>query len=193
MPSLSEPERCALLHLARAAVNEAVLHRKLPDTIPVDGVFSSRRGVFVTLQVHGKLRGCIGVVEPEEPLGEAVVRCAAGAALTDPRFSPVRKEELVDLGVELSLLSQPEVIEPDAIELGRHGLLVSQRKQRGLLLPQVAEEHHLTRDQFLEETCLKAGLPRLAWKNPETRIEAFTCEVFKQDASGEVALGRDSS
>ena len=180
MPSLSEAEQRASLELARQAVTEAVLHRRLPETIPRHGVFAERRGVFVTLHVRGRLQGCIGVTDPSETLGEAIVRCAASAAVEDPRFSPTKKEQLEDLSVEISLLSLLEPIEPNKIEIGRHGLLIILHAQRGLLLPQVATEHRLTREQFLEETCHKAGLRREAWRDPEARIFGFTCEIFSE-------------
>jgi uncharacterized protein len=178
MLSLSETERRSALQLARTAVVETVSHRKLPDRIPSDGIFAERRGVFVTLHLRGRLQGCIGVVEPDEPLGEAIVRCAASAALEDPRFAPMREDQLDDLTIEISLLSRPAPISAEAIEIGRHGLLVVLHAQRGLLLPQVAFEHHLTREQFLEETCRKAGLRREAWRNPEARLFGFTCEIL---------------
>jgi uncharacterized protein len=178
MPFLSEAERCTALELARTTVVERVSLRRLPDVIPHDGIFAERHGVFVTLHVRNRLQGCIGVVEPDEPLGEAIVRCAASAALEDPRFAPLRADQLSELSVEISLLSPLAPISAEALELGRHGLLIALHAQRGLLLPQVAMEHHLTREQFLEETCRKAGLGREAWHDPEARLFAFTCEVF---------------
>lgn len=181
MPCLSEADRQALLELARKAIREAVLHRKIPDVIPREGIFSERRGVFVTLHVRGRLQGCIGVTEPSESLGEAVVRCAVSAALEDPRFTPIKGRQLEEMSVEISVLSSLEPILPETIEIGRHGLLVVSPAQRGLLLPKVATEHGLTREQFLEETCRKAGLPRDAWKEPETRLFGFTCEVFSDN------------
>jgi AmmeMemoRadiSam system protein A len=115
-------------------------------------------------------------------LGEAIVRCAVSAALEDPRFAPVKETQLEEMDIEISLLSPLEPILPEAIEIGRHGLLVVLHAQRGLLLPQVAIEHSLTREQFLEETCRKAGLRREAWKDPETRLFGFTCEVFSESS-----------
>jgi AmmeMemoRadiSam system protein A len=132
------------------------------------------------------LRGCIGVVDAFEPLGESIARCAANAALHDPRFSPVRADELPELEIELSLLSPLEPILPEKIEIGKHGLLISQGSKRGLLLPQVAVEHKFGRDQFLEETCRKAGLNANAWQEPETQILGFACEVFSEgECAGE--------
>src|ERR1700732_1001388 len=104
MPYLSEVDGQNLLVLARKAILDAVTRKELPDTIPHEGIFGERRGVFVTLHVRGELRGCIGTTENDEPLGEAIVRCAASAALHDLRFSPVRADELGDLQIEISVL-----------------------------------------------------------------------------------------
>jgi AmmeMemoRadiSam system protein A len=179
---LSSEEHAAALRLARRAVSDAVRYRKLPESMPAAGVFGLPRGVFVTLYVSGRLHGCIGVIEPHEPLGEAIVRCAASAALEDPRFPAMREEDLLRLTIEISLLSVPHQIDPAAVEIGRHGLIVARTGKRGLLLPQVAVEHHLSREQFLDETCRKAGLPRDAWRDSATEISAFTCEVFGDPA-----------
>jgi AmmeMemoRadiSam system protein A len=178
MPSLSEGERQDLLHLALRAVTEAVSRGQILANTPSCGILSQRSGVFVTLHVNDRLRGCIGVVEPEEPLGDSVVRCAASAALHDSRFPAVRPDELSDLRIEISLLSPPLPIRLEEIEIGRHGLLISRGHQRGLLLPQVAVEHHLSPEQFLAETCRKAQLPPDAWRDADANVCGFTCEVF---------------
>jgi AmmeMemoRadiSam system protein A len=185
MPSLSETDRRALLALARRAVDAAVRLQQVAGIIPQSGIFAEKRGIFVTLHARGRLRGCIGVVEAFEPLGEAVVRCAASSALHDPRFSPVRPEDISELQIEISVLSPLEPIRPDNIEIGKHGLLITQGSKRGILLPQVASEHKLGREQFLGETCRKAGLPANAWQEPETQILAFTCEVFSEEQTTE--------
>ena len=182
MPSLSEPDREKLLLLARQAITEAVTHRKLPAVIPHDGVFGEHRGVFVTVHVRGELRGCIGTTEAEEPLADAIVRCGASAALQDSRFRPLRAEELPAMLLEISVLSPLAPLRPEEIEIGRHGLVISDEAHRGLLLPQVAVEHNLTPEQFLSETCHKARLPRDAWRLPSTRLQGFTCEVFSDHA-----------
>ena len=178
MPFLSDSDRSALLQLARLAVTDAVLHRQIVADIPQGGILSERRGVFVTLHIAARLRGCIGLVDPEEPLADSVVRCAASAALQDPRFSPLRPDELRDLQIEISLLSRPVPIRLDQIEIGTHGLLISREQRRGLLLPQVAVEHHFTVEQFLAETSRKAQLPPDSWRDPGTSVLGFTCEVF---------------
>ena len=177
-----EADRVALLRLARLAVVEAVFHGGLPNQIPSQGIFAQRRGAFVTLHVHGRLRGCIGVIEADEPLGDVVVRCAASAAAQDPRFSPLRVEEIPDVQIEISLLSQLAPIRLGEVEIGRHGLLLSRGSQRGLLLPQVAVEHRLTVEQFAQETCRKAQLPLDAWQQPDVKLLGFTCEIFSEAA-----------
>jgi len=183
MPSLSEADRQSLLALARRAIVEAVSFQKSIGDTPRIGASTEIRGVFVTLHARGRLRGCIGVVEVFEPLGESIPHCAASAALRDSRFSPVRVEELPEIEIELSLLSSFEPILSENIEIGKHGLLISQGSKRGLLLPQVAVEHKFSRDQFLEETCRKAGLSANAWQEADTKIFGFTCEVFSEAKS----------
>ena len=176
---LSEIDRAAILRLARKAAMDAVYGRILPEHIPHEGIFAERHGVFVTLYVRRRLRGCIGVIQPDEPLGESIVRCAISAAVHDPRFLPVRPDEFDELQIEISLLSPTAPIRLEEIEIGRHGLLVCCGAQRGLLLPQVAVEHHLSPHLFLEEACRKAELPRDAWRHPDTQVFGFTCEVFR--------------
>jgi AmmeMemoRadiSam system protein A len=178
MPSLSEEDRKAILELARQGVFHAVCHERPLSTFSTNGIFAERRGLFVTLHVAKKLRGCIGVVEATTNLGETLARCAADAALHDPRFSRMRAEELDALEIEVSLLSPIEPIQPEAVEIGIHGLLVERGTRRGLLLPQVAVEHRLSREQFLAETCTKAGLPRDAWKETEAKLYGFRCEII---------------
>ena len=180
-PAISAEERHKLLQFARESAQSAVTGAVFKPA-PKDEVFSLVCGVFVTLHVSGKLRGCIGVVEASEPLRESIAHCAASAALHDPRFPPIRPEELNRLEIEISLLSPPAPIRPDQIVLGRHGLIVASERRRGLLLPQVAMEHRLDRETFLAETCKKAGLPRDAWKSETVEIFGFTCEVFSDHA-----------
>ena len=145
--------------------------------------------MFVTLHVAKKLRGCIGVIEGLTNLGETLATCAADAALHDPRFSRMRPEEMDALEIEVSLLCPLHPILPEEVEIGVHGLLVEQGTRRGLLLPQVAVEHRLSRERFLAETCTKAGLPREAWKEPETKLYGFECEILAE-AHGPVVQKR---
>jgi len=181
MHCLSDADRKILLEFTRQAVVEAVTQKRLLRELPQDEMFESPCGVFVTLHVAGKLRGCIGVIQPKEFLGESLSRCAFSAAMEDPRFSPMQPEELAQLEIEVSLLSPLEMISPEQIEIGKHGLLIERGFRRGLLLPQVAVEHKLGREAFLKETCHKAGLPLDSWRAPDTRIYAFTCEIVAEE------------
>jgi AmmeMemoRadiSam system protein A len=180
MLPLHEAERRALLELARRALTEAVLHGKILDVPPPSGLLSQPAGVFVTVHHAGQLRGCLGKVEAAQPLAEAVAQMAIAVSRSDPRFEPITAGELPGLDIEISVLSPMEPITLEQIEVGRHGLLVRRGEFRGLLLPQVPGQYHWSRKQFLEETCVKAGLPRDAWKDPEAQIEAFTAEVFSE-------------
>jgi len=181
----SPEDRRAMLTLARSAIlstleKKSFDRRALASLASERACFSLRRGVFVTLEVRGNLRGCIGVVEARDPLGESIVHCAQGAAFRDPRFSPLRAEEVPGLQIEISVLSDVFPIDPGEIEIGKNGLVISTKGNRGLLLPQVATGNKLSRESFLAETCHKAGLPRDAWRHPATRIAAFTCEIFHE-------------
>jgi hypothetical protein len=180
MSQLSSEDRRELLRRARQAVIEAVGGR-IPEIPAVYGDLARPAGVFVTLRRNGRLMGCVGHIEADEPLGEVVVRCAIASALHDSRFRPVRPEDIPQLNIEISVLSPPERIAPEAIEVGRHGIIVARGRIRGLLLPQVATERNWNRDRFLEETCLKAGFSARAWKDEDIEIYAFTAEVFSEE------------
>jgi AmmeMemoRadiSam system protein A len=122
----------------------------------------------------------VGQLENPGLLGDGIVRAAINAAMHDPRFPPVAVEEVADLDIEISILSPPEKIAPDAIVAGEHGVLVVRPPDRGVLLPRVATERGWSASQLLEETCAKAGLPRDAWRERETQVFAFTAEVFSE-------------
>lgn len=155
---------------------------------PPPSCFALRRGAFVTVHVDGKLRGCIGVIEGQEPLGEIISHCAESAALRDARFPPLRTEEVAGLRIEISVLSELFPLAPEKVEIGKHGLFIRSAHRHGLLLPQVAVEHGLSAEEFLEETCRKAGLPRAAWQSKETELFGFTCEIFQEDAASSAAV-----
>ena len=173
----TEGDRAVLVRLARDAIVAYVGGVPAPIPEPLD-VLSRRIGVFVTIHNSGDLRGCIGHIEPDEPLGILIPRCAIAACCSDPRFSPVSAPELPHLDIELSLLGPLEPIAGrDDFEIGRHGLIVEMDRHRGLLLPQVAVEWSWDREIFLAQTCHKAGLRRDAWKHG-ARIWKFEAEVF---------------
>ncbi len=182
----SAAERTQLLTLAHEAILAALEPGPQKRDFPLDppsAHLAELRGVFTSLYLRGALRGCVGYVFPTTPLYRAVAETACAAAFEDTRFDPVKFDEAPSLQIELSILSPPRPILADAIEIGRHGLLISASGQRGLLLPQVPVERGWNRITFLEQTCRKAGLPLDAWQKGAT-LEAFTAEVFG-DRSGE--------
>ena len=176
-----------MLALARSAILGALTGN--PTGIPAGdpACLSLRRGVFVTVHVSGRLRGCIGVIEARETLRESIVQCAESAAFHDRRFAPLRANEVAGLQIEISVLSELFPLDPDSIEIGKHGLFITSGRHHGLLLPQVAIEHCLSRQQFLEETRYKAGLPRDAWRESEARLFGFSCDIFQEEAPGKAA------
>jgi AmmeMemoRadiSam system protein A len=179
--SLSADEKKLLLKLARSSIRALLLDKSLPPLKDAPPVLGEPRGVFVSLHRHGQLRGCIGYLEAVMPLGQAVQEMAAAAAFRDPRFSPLREEELADLDVEISILTPMQRISKvEEIEVGKHGLYIERDFYRGLLLPQVATQYKWNRQTFLEQTCCKAGLPPDAWKDTATRIYTFTAEIISE-------------
>lgn len=176
--SLTPAERDALLRLVRASVASALGVSPAPEVHDAP-VLAQHRGAFVTLTVRRRLRGCIGRVEPDAPLRAMLPDVARLAALADPRFPPVAAIELAVIRFEISLLTVPEPLPaPGEVEVGRHGLIIAMRGRRGLLLPQVAVEYGWSAEEFLDETCRKAGLPAQAWRDPSARLLAFEAEVF---------------
>jgi AmmeMemoRadiSam system protein A len=175
-PEFSAVERSQLLSLAHEAILSALEQRDLPLNPPTTHL-AELRGVFTSLYLRGVLRGCVGYVFPTTPLYRAVAETARATAFEDTRFDPVKLDEEPSLQIELSVLTPPRPILADAIEVGRHGLLISASGLRGLLLPQVPVERGWNRITFLEQTCRKAGLPPDAWQKG-ANIEAFTAEVF---------------
>jgi AmmeMemoRadiSam system protein A len=176
MAEYSDDERRLLLRLAHQALAAALDGRNL-DLAPPSEHLAEHRGAFTTLHEKGELRGCVGYVFPMYSLYRTIAETAVSAAFNDTRFAPVEREELPDLKFEISVLSPMQAIDPDDVEVGRHGLLITFDSHRGLLLPQVPLEHHWDRETFLRQTCVKAGLPMDAWEHG-AKVEAFTAEVF---------------
>ena len=189
MFQLTSDHKCFLLRLARQALAGSVLQQPVDRPAEIPAALHEPAGVFVSLHRRGlteeRLRGCVGFLEPRLPLWQGVLEAAASAALKDPRFPPVLPAELAALEVEISVLSASRYIVPEQIQIGLHGLIVAEGRIRGLLLPQVAAEHRWSREQFLEQTCRKAGLRPDAWRHG-AQIEAFTAEIFGESLlSGE--------
>lgn len=173
---ISTSDRRLLLQLARSGLVSCV-RRLQPPEVP-DGLAIEGFGAFVTLYCHGDLRGCLGTLDGREPLAEAIARLAGDAARYDYRFDPLRAEELDATAIDISVLSPPaRVADVAEIVVGRDGLIIEHGDKKGLLLPQVAPEHGWDRDTFLAHTCVKAGLPRDAWRSGAT-VWRFEAEVF---------------
>ncbi len=178
---LTDDEKQALLRIARASI-QAELAGKKPPAAKGQGTLEEKRGAFVSLKRRGRLRGCIGFIEAKKPLAQTVEEMAVAAALQDPRFEPLREEELKEIRLEISVLSPlRKIVDVGAIEVGTHGLYVRKGSRAGLLLPQVATEYGWERDTFLKETCRKAGLAPDAWRDPETEIYLFSADVFGEE------------
>lgn len=183
---LTRAERRRLLDIARDALYARVTGRGSfdPDAdVAPEGLLAGECGAFVSLHTRaGRLRGCIGCFTGSGPLTRTVADMAVSAGFYDPRFPQVDAAELEGLEIEISVLSPLRpVTDISEIEVGRHGIQVSRGHRRGVLLPQVATKYGWDRVRFLEETCNKAGLPRDAWRDPETRIQVFTADVFSED------------
>lgn len=169
-------DRAALLGLARAAVRARLGVGDAP-ALPAEGPLGAPGGAFVTLRVRGELRGCLGSFTPRGSLAATVAGLAAGAATDDPRFPPLRPEELDDLDLHVSVLAPRRPMQdPSELAVGRDGVVVELGWQRGALLPRVAVEEGWDAKTFLERTCLKAGLPPGAWRDPQAKVELFAAE-----------------
>jgi AmmeMemoRadiSam system protein A len=182
MSPLSSDDWGALVEIARRAIASAILDQCIPDFPPYPASLCECRGAFVSLYHDGVLRGCVGQVENPGPLADVVARSAINAALNDSRFRPIGADEVATLDIEISALNTLEPIPVEAIVAGHHGLLVVRGPLRGLLLPQVATDRNWSGRRLLEETCIKAGLPRDAWRDPKTEVFGFTAEVFSRKA-----------
>jgi len=177
--SLSQEEKRELLNLAKQAVELYVREGKILNYHTENPRFWEEKGAFVTLKKRGQLRGCIGYIEPVLPLYLTIIRCAILAASEDPRFSPVETKELSSLEYEISVLTTPrKVSNPREVVVGRHGLIISMSGRKGVLLPQVPVEEGWDRETFLEQVCLKAGLPPAAWRRAEAELFVFEALVF---------------
>ncbi len=180
---MTAADRAALLRLARATLVAHLAGRPLPP-LPGSPGATFRRGAFVTITATGgALRGCVGHVADERPLGEVVREMTVAAARDDPRFPPVEPEELPRLALEISVLTAAaplrlDPVDPAGIVIGRDGLIVRRGRHVGLLLPQVAAEYHWGPEAFLAAACRKAGLAPEAWREPGTEVVTFQAEVF---------------
>lgn len=180
-------DRKKLLKLARFSISSFFAKEDINVEPYIKDKFGHKAGAFVTLKQNGELRGCIGYTEAVMPLYDAIVQAARAAAFSDPRFKQLQKEELEKIKIEISVLTNPELIEVkesneyfDKIKIGRDGLIIESVYGKGLLLPQVPVEWKWNAEDFLMNTCKKAGLPEDAWKDLTNKIYSFQAEIFSE-------------
>jgi len=177
--SLTVYDKSYLKKLAVDAIAARLNDTPVPKEDPPSQILREKRGAFVTIKIRGMLRGCIGLIRAARPLYETVIEMAQAAAFGDPRFSPLTPDEFENIDVEISAMSPLMRIENfNEIEVGRDGLMIVLGSHSGLLLPQVASEYNWDRTMFLEQTCLKAGLPKNSYKDKEAQIYRFSADVF---------------
>jgi len=188
MVSLEDKDRVVLLKLARSAIISELMKDRSSIVKPRDisPVLKEKRGCFVTLHQGGLLRGCIGTIEPTTSLLSCVEENAINAAFRDPRFSPLARDEIDAVDIEISVLTAPRVLKfIDGEDLkkhlvaGVHGVILSQGYRRSTFLPQVWEQLP-QKEAFLEHLCLKGGMPRSAWRESSTRVEVYEAEYFSE-------------
>ncbi len=182
MPPLTPEEGAELIQIARDALRLKVLCGENYLGTPAHPVLLQPGAAFVTLKRGGLLRGCIGQLIALGPLYAAVADCAVAAGTRDPRFDTISQEELDEIQIDISVLSRLEAVtDLSLIEIGKHGLYIEKGMHRGVLLPQVAVEMGLEREQFLNLTCRKAGLAADAWKQGAT-INVFSAQIFHSES-----------
>jgi AmmeMemoRadiSam system protein A len=177
---LSNIQKRKILMLARSAIAAKLnVNFKNDDEDFSDPLFSMKYGAFVTLHIDNSLRGCIGYIYGLHPLYQTICEMAEAAAFHDPRFEPVSVGEFKSIEIEVSILSP--IVTVDSIQdiiVGRDGIIIKKGNRSGLLLPQVASEYNWNVEQFLEHTCMKAGLDKDEWKSGKVSIEKFSAFVF---------------
>ncbi|WP_321371511.1 AmmeMemoRadiSam system protein A [uncultured Desulfuromusa sp.] len=178
---LSKNEATDLLKIARNAIVHQIKNEVyLPDA-KKETALNSHSGCFVTITQNGRLRGCIGNFQSQQPLYKEVAAMAVEAASHDPRFPPMSLKDLDNFKLEITILSPLEKIDDtDQIQVGTHGIYMIKGYNRGVLLPQVATEYGWDKEQFLQQTCIKAGLSEKSWQHPETEIFIFSGEIIHE-------------
>ncbi len=183
MSELTQDEKKGLLKIARDTIFSYVKERKIPKIENITNQkFLAHQGAFVTIKINHNLRGCIGTFTSDKPLYRTIIDMAVSSSTQDPRFNPLSADELKNISLEISVLSELKLIKNvDEIKVGTHGIYIIRGYYRGVLLPQVATEYKWDRDTFLQQTCFKAGLPADAWKDPNTEIYIFSAQVFGEE------------
>jgi AmmeMemoRadiSam system protein A len=181
---LNAHEQQALLAIARQAIIHGVQTGQEYVEPREEKALNQRNGCFVTIKQNEQLRGCIGNFQSELPLFKEVAQMAQASSAKDPRFYPLKEEDLDNFTLEISVLSPLHKVEDvEDIEVGKHGIYIEKSFYRGVLLPQVATEHDWDRQTFLKQTCLKAGLPTDAWEADDADIYVFSAQVFGEGAN----------
>ena len=181
--NLPAPSQRRLLEIARLTL-ERVAAGRSPELIESDDPYLEKvgYGAFVTLFNRNNLRGCVGTCAPAHSLREVVIEMTEAAASRDRRTKPVRAEELEEIRIDISVISPLEKsAAPLSLEVGRHGLHIARARKRGVLLPQVAVEHGWDMETFLQQTCLKADLPKDAWRQADTAVSSFTALIIEEE------------
>jgi len=186
MHEITPEEGMFALTYVRNTLTHTLCKQGEAPSIERSGVFLEKRGVFVTLTKNGELRGCIGYPEPVLKLNTALYDAALSAALQDPRFPKVTCQELLEISIDITILTKPELVtvspdmRPSIICIGTHGLIIRGHGRSGLLLPQVATEWNFNETEFLEQTCQKAGLPKNSWMLDDISLYIFTGQIFSE-------------
>ncbi|MBP7205537.1 MAG: AmmeMemoRadiSam system protein A [Candidatus Cloacimonetes bacterium] len=176
---MNDDQKKTLLKLARDSIASR-FNRGQVDP-PAEPEFQQKRGLFVSLHLEGDLRGCIGLIEARQTIARGVFEMAREAAFGDPRFPPLRRDELDRLEIEISVLSELiPVTDISGIVIGRDGLLLRQGFRSGVFLPQVPVEWNWDLHTYLTQLCRKAGLPDGTWKRDDARLFRFEAEVFSE-------------
>ena len=187
MSALKDMDKKALLKLARSAISDKLADgskKEVSKDIPES--LKEKRGCFVTLYKNGMLRGCIGTIEPVKSLIECVTKNAINAAFKDPRFPPLKKEELPAVNIEISVLTVPKELDfKDVDDLKMklkpniHGVILSRGWQHATFLPQVWEQLP-DKDNFLEQLCYKGGMGKESLHDQETTVMVYEAEHFSE-------------
>jgi AmmeMemoRadiSam system protein A len=176
---LTKEQKTMLLDLARNSIQTH--HTREPLTKPFDKDLSVKRGVFVSLHKHGELRGCIGYITGYKDLISSIIEMSCSAAFRDPRFNPVKQNELADIDIEISILSEMVLVNNiKEIEIGRDGLYLDHPYGSGLLLPQVPVEWGWDIPTFLKQICYKSGLSPSSWSDDKAKLYRFSAEIFSE-------------
>ncbi len=179
---MNDEDKKFILRFARDVIEKHVAKKKITKPEKYPEVLDEKRGVFCTIKKNGKLRGCIGIPYPVMSLLDALID-AAQEVCHDPRFPLLQEKELKEIKIEISVLTEPKILEKldyDTIVIGKDGLIIKYGPYSGLLLPQVAKEYNWTQEEFLDNLCIKAGLQPGMWKLPGAILYRFQAEVFSE-------------